>query len=559
MNKKFIKILVGIVFIALLLGPVAACSNTSDPSGKDSSSENTPAPSSSEEMATSTADPTAPQDKTYTISWIGAQNQPLSDDPILIKKWEEQFNVKIDFWNIDSNSWDEVLSTKFAGGEIPDVLYVNSASNFSNYVEQQLLAEIPPEMLEKYIPKTIASLQEDYERILLLGQKDGKQYTIPIGTYFHNQFHEPIVYRGDWMEKVGVTSAPTTLEEFENLMYKFSNDDPDGNGAKNTYGLSTSGLNMVYGAFGFQRKQWVEQDGKLVYSSIQPEMKDALAVLAKWYKDGAIDPEFITGENKGGYWAISNAFTEGRIGYSGHGGYYHWIPDLGPINEATGKASVIAGANYAELEKNSPGVGSRLVHGVPVTGPNGKSGSVGYALPHSHSVGFGIQLEDEPDKMAKIMTMYEYWTSDPEHWFEARLGIKDEMWHYNEDGVPVSDFEAWKEKNNKPDESLSGIGGHTVLEPFLLSNIDEIQNKYLYDWATENKYDKGLIKSELLISLPSAGTYQTELDKIEDEAYIAIITGNKPVDYFDTFVEEYKKAGYETLAKEANEWWDTMK
>ena len=421
MKKKLVRSLTGLVVAALLSGSMTAC-NRNNPM----SSQNSSVPDSAE---TSSLDPTAPQDKTYTISWIGAQNQPLSDDPVLIEKWEEFFNVDIDFWNIDSNSWNEVLATKFAGGEIPDVLYVNSAANFANYIDQQLLAEIPPEMLEKYMPETIAALQEDYPKILNLGQRDGIQYTIPIGTYFHNQFHDPIIYRGDWMEKVGVTSAPATLDEFEDLMYKFSKDDPDQNGKDDTYGLSSTGLNVVYGAFGLERGQWNEKDGKLAYSSIQPEMKDALTLLAKWYKDGVIDPEFITGENKGGYWAVSNAFDEGHIGYTGHGGYYHWIPGLGPINETTGKPSVAEGANYTELEKNAPGAAAKLVYGTPVTGPEGKSGTVGYALPHPHSVGFGKQVEDEPDKMAKIMTMYEYWTSDPDHWFEARMGVKDEMWH----------------------------------------------------------------------------------------------------------------------------------
>ena len=172
MNKKWIKMLIGIVCLAMLTGPIAACSKTTGPS-EDPAAKSTPTPSPSAEPVEATADPTAPQDKTYTISWIGPQNKPLSDDPILIEKWEALFNVDIDFWNIDSNSWNEVLSTKFAGGEIPDLLYVNSASNFSNYVEQSLLAEIPSEMLDKYMPGTIAALEADYDKILLLGQKDG--------------------------------------------------------------------------------------------------------------------------------------------------------------------------------------------------------------------------------------------------------------------------------------------------------------------------------------------------------------------------------------------------
>lgn len=61
---------------------------------------------------------------------------------------------------------------------------------------------------------------------------------------------------------------------------------------------------MVYGAFGFLPDRWTEKDGKLVYGAVQPEIKEALTLLNKRYKDGVIDPEFITGENNGGYWAL---------------------------------------------------------------------------------------------------------------------------------------------------------------------------------------------------------------------------------------------------------------
>ena len=41
------------------------------------------------------------------------------------------------------------------------------------------------------------------------------------------------------MEAVGATEAPNTLEEMEELLIKFRNEDPDGNGEKDTYALGT--------------------------------------------------------------------------------------------------------------------------------------------------------------------------------------------------------------------------------------------------------------------------------------------------------------------------------
>ena len=45
-----------------------------------------------------------------------------------------------------------------------------------------------------------------------------------------------------------------------------------------------------------------------------PHNKEALALVKQLYDDGVLDPEFITGENQGGYWAISHSFVNGRIG-----------------------------------------------------------------------------------------------------------------------------------------------------------------------------------------------------------------------------------------------------
>lgn len=44
-----------------------------------------------------------------------------------------------------------------------------------------------------------------------------------------------------------------------------------------------------------------------------------------------------------------------------------------------------------------------------------------------------------------------------------------------------------------------------------------------------------------------------------EQAYISIITGDKPVDSFDEFVSKWKSSGGDQLTKEANEWWDKVK
>ncbi|GJM72172.1 hypothetical protein HMSSN036_43880 [Paenibacillus macerans] len=100
--------------------------------------------------------------------------------------------------------------------------------------------------------------------------------------------------------------------------------------AVNSALFGRTALLQVFGAFGqivfADQIYFGRKDGNLV-GALEPEMKEALQYLRKWYLDGIIDQEFITGENKGGYKHLSHAFINGRIGITSMGNYYHWIQD----------------------------------------------------------------------------------------------------------------------------------------------------------------------------------------------------------------------------------------
>jgi putative aldouronate transport system substrate-binding protein len=138
----------------------------------------------------------------------------------------------------------------FASGEIPDVLRPKTISNFQKYVSQDLLAEIPLDVLKKNAPNLYKMMEEASPGSFKHATVNGKIYGIPLLS-FHNEYRDVVVYRGDWMKNVGVDKSPETLDEFEKLMYKLSNEDPDKNGKKDTYGLSDGGFNAVYGAYGY--------------------------------------------------------------------------------------------------------------------------------------------------------------------------------------------------------------------------------------------------------------------------------------------------------------------
>ncbi|MNW22342.1 hypothetical protein D3C71_2237620 [compost metagenome] len=49
------------------------------------------------------------------------------------------------------------------------------------------------------------------------------------------------------------------------------------------------------------------------------------------------------------------------------------------------------------------------------------------------------------------------------------------------------------------------------------------------------------------------------LSKLESEAYLKIIYGEKPVEYFDDFVKEWKASGGDQVTADVNKWYDSTK
>ena len=283
-------------------------------------------------FAAGAEDEAAASDEPMKISWSAYQKKPVEQDVYLIQLVEEKFNVDIDYINVDNTKFAEIMGIKFASGEIPDTFSTGAGNRFevmAQFNDLGVIAKIPMEMVQDSMPVYYSSILKDVPGTPTpfdFSKIDGNLMALPDfnkGT----EFRLGIAYRGDWMEAVGVTETPNTIEEFEALMYKFAKEDPDGNGKNDTYGLSRTAMNMVFGMYGYivggfpyVDDIWREKDGQLVFGPAQPELKEALAYLRKWYADGVLDPEFITGENTGGYWALSHAFIDGKIGVSLRGG-----------------------------------------------------------------------------------------------------------------------------------------------------------------------------------------------------------------------------------------------
>jgi putative aldouronate transport system substrate-binding protein len=484
---------------------------------------------------------TAFADDRITITIMRDYIAPPEKDGEILKYMCDKYNVNFEIIYVERGSWNESLSTKFAKGEIGDIIDVKGLDLLYAYVEQGLLAELQPEFLKENAPFIYNEyVNEDEKHVLRFTSIDGKNYGIPKVT--GNNFHKVIAWRGDWLKKLGIEKAPETLDEMEKAIYAITQKDPDGNGINDTYGLSQTGMEMVFGAYGYLTDIWQERDGKLVFGAVQPEVKQALLKLAAWYKDGVIDPEYVTGENQGGYYAISHSFMNNRIGLTSLGEYYHWKPVFYPGDSKS--------ECYLEMQKTNPSALEAILWGTPVTGPEGKSGMKGASVISGEStVAFGRQLADDPAKFAKVLKVYDQISSTYDNYIESIFGIKGKHWDFDKTtGFPGL-------INGNDSNSVARLG---IVAGFESNEYTYMRAKPRIDWAYQNKMDVGTLSNQLLVPLASAGDYMDELNKLRDETFTKIIRGDLPVDAFDDFVKDWFNNGGQQLTDEANAWYATI-
>lgn len=501
---------------------------------------------------------------TYTITMY--QTGSADPDAIQLKKLEDKYNINIDVWNVEWQKYDEILNLKLAGGEVPDIIYTKTASASQKYVDQDVVAPLSEEYLKEKAPNLLKRLNEDAPDILKYYYVDDQLYSLPSFSVGAGANGIPMVWRGDWLKNVGINKVPETLDEYEDAFYKFAKNDPDGNGSNDTYGLSRSGLFAVFAAYGYvpalgqsgtPAGYWMERDGKLVYSSIQPEMKEALARISKWYADGVLDPEFITGENKGGYWAISHQFVNGLIGFTCHGMSYHWEPQFFADADAS-----TSGQDRYELSKISNEAADSLeISGIP---PMLKAGERKTYPPKEYVKDerwmFSKDLVNDKDKLDKLFEVLDDIYSSRENFNFANSGQQGEVWDY-ETSTALNGKEYkrtvylgdWKNENYRSKNMFS-------FKLFTPSFMDEEKiDTPRDDWAIPRGFNENRTpQNRLFATLPSEDKNKAELTKIEEEAYIDIITGAKPVDYFDEFVEKWRVAGGAKLEEEAAQWYDKI-
>lgn len=306
-TKKWMS---AIICCAMLAGMLVGCG------GEDSSSTGNQTDSSGTQgTETSTAEEEGPYQKGdyslpiseegVTLRWMGRDSEEagtsfLSNKSIIWDEIQKQTNITIEWDVIPNQEYQQVMQVRLSSNtDLPDIICLQGQSDgsfLSKYFDEEVIISLN-DLIADYAPN-LAQMLEDYPEY-----KDA--LTLPSGDFVAlgsdlsatKYRTKGVTIRQDWLDKLNLES-PTNMDELYEVAKAFVEQDPNGNGEQDEFGIMASSakelrqLGMGFGLSLVSGSGWSIKDGELRYEFISEEYKEFLSWMNRAYTDGLLPTDF---------------------------------------------------------------------------------------------------------------------------------------------------------------------------------------------------------------------------------------------------------------------------
>lgn len=219
--------------------------------------------------------------------------QPPSADGAVQKKLEELTGKDVNITWAPNASYEDKMNITLASSEIPQVMVVQGKSpGFVKNAEAGAFWDLT-DKLDQY-----PNLKTTFPEVQNNASVNGKVYGV---FRARGPMRAAVMFRQDWLDKLGL-KAPETTEDLYKVAKAFTEQDPDGNGQNDTWGItipkwgalgSNSPYDIIEEWYGAGNR-WTEKDGKLVPSFETEEFLEANRFVKKMVDEKLINPDFAT-------------------------------------------------------------------------------------------------------------------------------------------------------------------------------------------------------------------------------------------------------------------------
>jgi len=412
--------------------------------------------------------------------------------------------VDIQIMKTPAGDYAQKIGLMVMSGDIPDLMYFQGG-------DDKLAAQGALEDLRPYVA------QSKYIKGLMDAHSATRLASYPYIVWLSPPRIRVPVMRKDWFDSLATAKAVQTNPSTDTY-YALFKDLVAKKGAK--FGISITGatngvdeLDAIFDAAFGNTSTWMKgADGKWFFVRVSPNERAKLEFYAKLYKDGLLDPEYLTKK-----WD-----TKEQVFYEGKAGM---IPGVAP------------GSIDVYVNKMMKAQGTDLVALPPAKGK--AQGYTPFVDVTKEPRGFAISATSKV-KNAALAILDFMWS--PAGLKLAKLGIPGI--HYTDDGkqyILTDKYAEWP--NGWFGDSFNGFTPDKPLSRPIMnaSSIDA--------GAMAKKY---MLPDHTFLIPDQYVTNWDAMTNLYKEYAADIVTGKRPIAAFDEFVDKWNKAGGIDVTKYAN-------
>ncbi|MDF2659663.1 MAG: transporter substrate-binding protein [Paenibacillus sp.] len=298
MVRKMKVLTTSLVAVSLMATVLAACGGKEEKPGTAN-----PAPAAGGEAP---KDVSYPKSVSYWVSLnsnVGATMKSFGEIAAY-KELEKKTGTKVEFQHPPVGQEKDQFNLMLASGKLPDVIeytWGTAPKGADSLIKEKRIIRLN-ELIDKHAPNLSKVLKDNPQFRKLITTDEGNIYVMPflLGDELLAIVNGPVI-RKDWLDKLNL-KVPTTISEWETVLTAFRDQDPNGNGKKDEipylFSIADNEYNHLFvGAWGIGMDFYNEK-GKVKYGPIEPQFKEFLATMNKWYKAGLIDRDYATTDAK---------------------------------------------------------------------------------------------------------------------------------------------------------------------------------------------------------------------------------------------------------------------
>lgn len=312
-------------------------------------------------------------------------------------------------------------------------------------------------------------------------------------------------------------------------------------------GQAFGSLEGFFNSYHAYPQSWVKgEDGKLVYGSIQPEMKQALASLQQLYKDGQLDKEFgVKGDAK-----VLELASAGKLGMA-YGPMFFSLTLLDSRKndpnadwQAYPIVSIDDKPAYSQTQANA--ISNYYVINKDAKNPEAMFKMINVSVDMDTNPNVSQEEYQELNYVDGIETWqyFPFFVVNPNKNLEVHKKVVAALDSKDTTGLNQEQIDAYNNslamEEGKGDATNWGMskvfgreGSYSVIDKLLTANLFKPSD---------------FIKSPTKTMTIKSAT----LKKLEIQTYTKIIMGES-LDSFDKFVDDWKKLGGDQITAEVNE------